>query len=110
MSAGRFTAGEIFAKYAAGEISADDYTTWSTILIKEQHAAKYPDGCPGGMCEDCFKRLGGVREKCLVCGLLMPVVRGKFLSHQGRVSGRPGYSARHFRQFAGDCAGSGRKV
>lgn len=68
---------------------------------EEGHAEKYPNGCPGGMCEACVKRLGLVRAPCRSCGKPIYVQNGKVLTHDIRVGGRPGYRAR-----SQECQGS----
>ena len=89
-----------------------DYATFlakTNEINRRDHEKQYPNGCPAGSCEDCVKRLGGWGT-CTMCKRNVPHIRGVALPHQPPLKGKPGYSAKHFAQFASDCNGSGRRV
>lgn len=75
-----------------------------------EHARRFPNGCPG-LCFACVARLQIPRVQCPVCDASSLYSNtGVVPAHPGKVRGRRGYSARHMRQFAPDCSGSGKPV
>lgn len=77
-------------------------------LARAEHIERYPEGCPG-LCFPCIARLRVPRMQCPVCKHAQLWSRdGRVPRHQGKVRGSRGYSARHYRQFAPDCGGTGK--
>jgi hypothetical protein len=74
-------------------------------LTDQAHAELYPNGCGGGLCEACVRRLKLEVVTCTTCGnSRVPVQYGVLTPHDRYVGGRRGYRAR-----PQECEGSGRK-